>query len=201
MQAVKEGIFDGAEVIYLGAYWPSQLYASRIIPTGTIKKMVGGVADVGVTRDLITFAINSRLELLNQNLPRNLYQATCMNTLYDTSCALVKSSFQTAATVTTGSTAGVIYANLSQATGYFNLGTITFTSGLNSGISRTIKTATQGSPGVVTLIAGFPSTPSPGDTFYIYPGCDKTMQSCINKFKNLSNFRGFPFLPQQENAG
>ena len=31
--------------------------------------------------------------------------------------------------------------------------------------------------------------------FYAYPGCDRTKETCKNKFNNLNNFGGFPFIP------
>jgi uncharacterized phage protein (TIGR02218 family) len=198
LTAVREGVFDGAELTYLGAYWPAGAYANPVIPTGTVKKYVGNVAEVDISRNLATFTINSYLELLNQNLPRNLFQASCVNTLFDASCTLSQSSFQTTGAAGAGSTASTISATLSQATGYFNLGTIAFTSGDNAGVSRTIGTYVSG--GTASVIAPFPSGPAAGDTFKIYPGCNKLQQTCGVKFNNLSNFRGFPFIPQQESS-
>jgi len=198
LTAVREGVFDGAQLVYLGAYWPGGTYANPVIPTGTVKKFVGNVAEVDISRNLATFTINSYLELLNQNLPVNLYQATCVNTLYDTSCTLSQSSFQTSGTTNSGSTISTINATLSQASGYFNLGVITYTSGANEGVSRTIGTYTAG--GVVNVIAPFPNAPAAGDTFDIYPGCDKLLNSCAVKFNNLKNFRGFSYMPAQESA-
>ena len=89
---------------------------------------------------------------------------------------------------------------LSQATGYFDLGTITFTSGVLSGLSRTVQSYIKGIPGTATLLGGFPSAPATGDTFNIYPGCDKLQGTCTNKFNNLTNFRGYPYVPINETA-
>jgi len=198
LTAVREGVFDGAELTYLGAYWPAGAYANPVIPTGTVKKYVGNVAEVDISRNLATFTINSYLELLNQNLPRNLFQATCVNTLFDASCTLSQSNFQTSGTAGGGCTTSTINATLSQTTGYFNLGTIMFTSGENEGVSRTIGTYTTG--GTVNVIAPLPSAPASGDTFNIYPGCSKLQNVCAVKFNNLANFRGFPYTPAQESA-
>ncbi len=30
----------------------------------------------------------------------------------------------------------------------------------------------------------------------LYPGCDRTLSTCINKFNNKNNFLGFPWLPK-----
>lgn len=33
------------------------------------------------------------------------------------------------------------------------------------------------------------------NTVKMYPGCDKNINTCINKFNNLENFRGCPYIP------
>ena len=82
--------------------------------------------------------------------------------------------------------------------GYFNLGTITFTSGPNNGVTRTIKNFTS-LDGVETVVP-FEFTPQSGDTFIIYPGCDKQLATCGGVFGNMANFRGCPFIPSPESA-
>jgi len=80
--------------------------------------------------------------------------------------------------------------------GYFNLGTIAFTTGANAGISRTVKTYLQGASGTVSLIAPFPLQAQAGDAFTLTPGRDKQQTTCQSKFNNLVNFRGFPTCPK-----
>jgi len=204
LSCVRNGVFDGAELIYLGAFWPLNTaggFGKPIVPTGTIKKYVGRVAEVDASRNLATFTINSYLELLNQNMPRNLFQATCVNTLYDGSCGLNQSNFTNTGTALSGSLPWSISTNLAAPSPYsYNLGVITFTSGLNEGVSRTVKQFTAGSPGSITLIAPFPSAAAGGDAFSISAGCTKLQQYCAVSMANLANFRGFPYVPQQEAA-
>ena len=33
------------------------------------------------------------------------------------------------------------------------------------------------------------------DTFSVQAGCDKSKATCISKFGNIDNFRGFPYMP------
>jgi uncharacterized phage protein (TIGR02218 family) len=83
--------------------------------------------------------------------------------------------------------------------GFFTLGVITFTSGANSGLSYVIQDyENPGSGGVITLVRGMLATPAPGDTFTIVAGCDKAYETCINKFSNLANFAGAPWVPTPE---
>jgi uncharacterized phage protein (TIGR02218 family) len=200
--AARQGVFDGATLTYSGSYWPQQAYTPLVQPTGIVIKFVGRVAEVDISKSLVTFTINSHLELLNMNMPRNLWQSGCVNTLYDASCALNQASFGTAGTVASplGANGASFNTTLAQADHYFDLGVVTFTSGANGGISRTVKSYFNGSPGSVFLISPFPNTAQIGDTFTIYPGCDKAQATCIFKFNNLANFRGFPFVPINETA-
>lgn len=198
LTCVREGVFDGAELIYSAAFWPADSgYSRQVIPTGTIQKYVGRVGEVDASRNLATFTINSYLELLNQNMPRNLFSAGCVNTLYDASCTLNQASFASSGLVSSGSTGYSINIITAVSSNYYNLGVMIFTSGVNNGVSRTIKMNTTNN---ITLIAPFPSAPASSDTFTIYPGCDKTQSTCAVKFANLANFRGFPYIPQQESA-
>jgi uncharacterized phage protein (TIGR02218 family) len=192
LSAIRQGVFDGAELTLYRAFMPT--YGNTA--AGTVIMFVGRVAEVDASRSLTTFSINSHLELLNLMMPRNLYQSGCVNTLFDASCTLNMASFGVSGTVLSGSTANVINSTLSQGTGYFNLGQVTFTSGINTGFSRTVQTHTHGSPSSVSLISPFPSAPAPGDAFTIFPGCNKTQSVCSGTFNNLINFRGFPFVPQ-----
>jgi len=36
-----------------------------------------------------------------------------------------------------------------------------------------------------------------GDSIVLFPGCDRTIETCINKFNNLPNFRGVPWIPSR----
>jgi hypothetical protein len=81
---------------------------------------------------------------------------------------------------------------------YSQGGRITFTSGAGNGYTTEIKTGlSAGSPLVnsLQLYLNTPFTISPGDTFDIWPSCDKTPHTCLFKFKNIINFRGFKYLP------
>lgn len=195
-KAIKQGVFDGAEVTFSHAYWPQQAYTNLIQPTGVVTMFTGKVAPVTAGRSSAMFTVNSFTDLLNQNLPRNIYQAGCINTLYDSGCTLNAASFAVSGTVTAGSLANLIGAVLSQATGYFDLGKVVFTSGANNGIARSVKQYIKNTTSTLALMSPFPNIPEVGDTFTVYPGCDKMQATCSSKFSNLANFRGFPFIPE-----
>lgn len=201
LQAVHQGILDGAEVLMHRAYWSLQAWSPLITPTGVIANVfVGRIAEIDATRTLASINVNSHLELLNQNMPSELYQSGCLNTLYGTACTLNQASFAATSTLSAGSTSSILNAALAQATDYFSLGKIKFTSGINNGVWRGIKQYTLGSPSTIALTSPFPLTPSTGDAFTIYPGCDKKQSTCGFKYNNLVNFRGTPFIPEVATA-
>lgn len=194
MTACRFGMLDGADVQLERVF----MATDSDVSAGTVVLFVGRVAEIDLGRSKVIFNINSHLELLSNNMPRNLYQAACLNTLYDAGCTLVKATFAINSTVQAGSTVSTINTTLAQASGYFDLGQVKFTSGVNNGFSRSIKTFVSATS--FTLITPLPFTPTAGDTFTIYPGCDKLKATCTGKFSNIANFRGTPDIPQPETA-
>ena len=74
---------------------------------------------------------------------------------------------------------------------------MTFTSGRNAGVTRTIRT-NEG--GAITVVMPFYYPPAAGDSFEVLPACDKSMHCCKVRFGNLARFRGYPFIPVPETA-
>lgn len=194
LQAIANGYFDGGYVkverLFMSSYGDSNL--------GAMWMFSGRVSEVEPTRFECRLQIKSVLEVLDRPFPRNLYQGGCTNTLFDSGCAVVKATYTTAATTTAGSTKSAVNVTNAQPTGYFDLGTILFTSGQNTGVKRTIASWTTG--GVLNLSLPLPFAPLAGDTFQLVPGCNK-MYSDTNgcpKFSNTARYRGFPYIPRPE---
>jgi hypothetical protein len=80
---------------------------------------------------------------------------------------------------------------LGSATGYFDGGVMTFTSGLNNGISRPVKTY---APGQWTMFVPFPKLAVIGDTYTMVAGCNRSYATCRDTYNNLLNFRGEPHM-------
>lgn len=193
LAAIRAGALDGARVVadkLFTAAWGSAAYA-------TVSRFGGRVAGVELGRTSAKLTVKSDLELLNKKMPCNLYQPSCPNTLYDSSCGLTKASYGAASTVASGSSLSQINCGLAQSAGYFNQGTLTFSSGPNSGLSRTIRSY---SPGVITLAMPLLTPCGVGNTFTAYAGCDRTQATCTGKFNNLVNFRGQPYVPVPEST-
>lgn len=139
----------------------------------------------------------SMTQFLNVKFPRNLYYPPCTYTLGDSECGVILSQYQTNGTVLTGSTKNNILTNLTLADGYLTQGSITFASGSNTNVTRTIKSFAGKQ---ITTILPFQYIPQPGDAFTVCPGCTKSMDCCKTRFNNLNKFRGFPFIPTEATA-
>ena len=170
-------------------------------PVGVVNVFTGRVAEVDIGRTNAVISINSHLELLNVNMPRNLFQAGCRWQLFSPGCTLSASSFAVSGTVAANATGNTFTSNISapNGSGTYALGRVVFTSGQNAGFSRSVRSWVAGSPGTFTLIAPFPFPISSGDAFTAYPGCDKSFGAC-QSFNNISHFGGTPFVPVPESA-
>lgn len=82
------------------------------------------------------------------------------------------------------------------AEGWFTHGVLTWLKGENAGDELAIKLDRARPAGREVWPWQTPRSPArPGDRFSVVAGCDKSAQTCREKFSNLINFRGFPHLP------
>lgn len=193
LQAITNGALDGATVELERAF----AAAPGAAIAGTVLLFVGRVSDTTTESLKSRVIVRSYLELLNTPLPRNLYQPPCGYSVYDTGCGLARATFAVNSSAAAGSTRQVINCALAQASGYFTIGDIRWTSGQNLGVIRTVKSYT---PGVINLAYPLPKNVSVGDTFSIAPGCDKRLTTCDGTFANKARFRATPFVPVPETA-
>lgn len=103
----------------------------------------------------------------------------------------------TVATVTDDRVFAIAVTEPRAVDGWFTYGAVTFESGNNSGLSMEVKGWTQ-STSLVELFITMPFQVTVGDRLRLYAGCDKRLTTCINKFDNVVNFRGFPYVPGQD---
>ncbi len=191
---IAAGGFNGARIQLDRAFWT----LGDTAPRGALLWFSGAVGDIPlVSRIEAQLNVKSDLQLLNIQVPREVYQAQCARSVYDVECTLNPDAFRVNGAATGATTLGRtrFQSNLAQAAGYFDLGTLTFTSGGNNGEKRTVKSHPGG---LVTLLSPLPAVVAIGDTFNVVPGCDGLQTTCITKFNNRSHFKGQPFVPQPE---
>lgn len=192
LRQVKGGVLDGATIRLDRAY----MVAGSTAAEGLLL-FAGRVAEVQTGRTEARLKVKSWLELLNIKMPRNQYQAGCSNALFDSQCGLTKAALGVAGSITGGATATWFPSAIARAAGWFDLGTVTFTSGANAGISRTVRAYAAGA---FAFNLPWPNVPVIGDSFTAWPGCDKNLSTCQTKFGNGARFRGEPFIPIPETA-
>jgi uncharacterized phage protein (TIGR02218 family) len=185
----------GADITLFRAFWGN----ANSAPVGTLLWFKGRTSDIQeITRGHARVLAKSALERLTMKVPRQAYQAQCLNTVYDSNCGVSRAANTTSGAATSASTLGrtQFTTNIGAAAGTFDLGTLTWTSGPNLGVARTVKRQAAG--GVITVLSPLPSAVASGHTFTIVPGCDGTPTVCSGRFSNLLRFRGQPYIPQPE---
>ncbi len=165
---------------------------------GAVGWFKGVAQDIQVGRLSAEITVDDYLALVGiQQMPRQLFGVGCFHQVYDAGCTLAKASFTSTGSVLAVTDAAHFTTNLTQADDYFDLGVITFTSGVNNGFAATVSSYKNAS-GALALRIPFPAPPAAGDTFSIYPGCDLQQSTCTTKFSNLAHFSGQPYIPVPE---
>jgi uncharacterized phage protein (TIGR02218 family) len=78
--------------------------------------------------------------------------------------------------------------------GWFAGGVLTWESGSNAGRSIEVKAWTQAT-GQLDLFLPMGYAIASGYLFRLHPGCDQRLDTCIDRFTNVLNFRGEPYVP------
>lgn len=199
LSACDLGLLDAAHIsLYKGFFnFPAAGQQLDTSP-GIVGPFFAGVIDeVDAGRFMADITIDSDIESLNVSMPRNLVQTGCVHSTYDAGCGLLRSAFTSTGAISGTITANSFHSALAQANGYFDLGVLTFTSGVLNGTSYTVAKHLNAG-GFVQTIVPFAALPSAADTFSIVAGDDKTKTTCVNKFANGGRFRGYRFVPQPE---
>lgn len=190
---VLAGLYDGAQARLFLVDWSDTTKTA-------IKLLKGSIAAITVQDGQYTADVRSLAARLSQSVGELILPTCPVRALGDARCAVTLGPFQfsrTASVVT--SRRAVTFAADAAATGYYDYGKVTFTTGANAGIAREVKAHTlSGGTAVITLQEAFPFDPQVGDTATLEAGCDRTWATCQAKFSNGNNFRGFPHLPGED---
>ncbi|OTU00120.1 hypothetical protein CAT67_11350 [Acinetobacter baumannii] len=194
-QAFHNGVLDGArfklERIFMDAQTPTDTSA------GTLVLFEGRIVEPEFDRYEIKASVVSDVDGLKLQMPRNLYQPGCLNTLFDSACGLRSADFAVNTTIGANSTPNRILCDLSQPQGWFTQGVVEFLEGVNIGIKRTVRLHETGS---LLLTLPLLEMPAIGEAIRVYPGCDKRLETCTNRFNNRARFRGSPYVPVPETS-
>ena len=192
MQALQQKALDAAILQREKAFFANwTLSGAALVPVGAAIMFKGRVAQIdsiGRTSAQVTVAADTTF--LDIDMPRRLLSPQCTHVLYDSGCGIAAGTYSASGTV--GAGASYSFIPWSAASAGYAQGTITFTSGRNSGAERTIVSASSSG---LTLAYPLDHAPAAGDAFTAAQGCDHSMATCQARFGNLANFRGYPFVP------
>lgn len=191
---IHNGLFDGASVLFSRAF---MLTPGAPDVLGAIPLFGGKVGPIDLIGTEATITVKGKVNDLDQNVPRNLFQIGCNHAFCDAGCTLNRASFTS--TFFVGVTPGATFIPWSAAPanpGLYNGGTFALTGGAGAGQRRTISAANSSG-----LFLSYPLAivPAAGDAFTAFQGCDKTFnsgsgQSCTDR-SNTQHYRGFEFVP------
>jgi len=194
-QAFHNGILDGArfklERVFMDMHTPTNTSA------GTLVLFEGRIVEPELDRYEINASVVSDVDHLKLQMPRNLYTAGCLNTLFDNACGLLSADYAVNTSIAVNSTPNRILCELSQPQGWFTQGVVEFLEGKNIGIKRTVRLHESGA---LLLTLPLLDMPEIGEAIRVYPGCDKRLETCTNRFNNRARFRGAPFVPVPETS-
>lgn len=172
-------------------------YADPTQPTIIPDALVIWIGSVNGINQMDELTAKVRCSMLSASLRRGGlrygYQKNCPHVLYaPNTCKVNKEDFRVTGDVLSldGFVIGVDEFSLHDE-GWFNGGFIEYT--IPSGMleRRMILTHT----GSEITIMGLPVGMAVGDTIHAFPGCDRTVDTCVVKFDNLANMGGFPHSP------
>lgn len=191
---IAAGRYDGAKVEQFLVNWdrPSQHIRLKVMEIGEITR-----SDSDFRAELRSVA-----HKLGQTRGR-IYSRRCDADFGDARCGKNLDDFRAVGTVSSApDTTRITASGLGgHAAGAFRYGLLTFTGGVNDGVSADIESHVK-ADGAVTLVfwLPLPAKPVAGDPFSIVAGCDKSFDTCKARFDNVANFRGFPHMPGQDFA-
>lgn len=191
---VADGLFDGALFEVWQVNWSDQTDIPKRVVKGIMSKAT-------LDKSSYTATILTPTARLGQQPLLDTYSPGCRWELGDSRCKVNIAAFQVSGSVTGISGINAVTQlhrrrfkddSRTEADGKFDLGTLTWTSGPNTGRSSEVKTFVDG---VITLWSPMPLPIQPGDEYTMVPGCDKTKNTCKIKYANYINYGGFPDLP------
>lgn len=189
------GRYDGAQVYLYELDWADTAIATLLgrFVIGQVER--GPLAFRAELRSLAA-AVDTRQGRLHTRL--------CdVARLGDARCKLALGPWQGTATVVSAAALEVTVSGLSGlAPSLWTGGTLDWTGGANAGAGGDIRGAADAGGGLtrISLWRAPATTPQPGDTGTATVGCDRTWETCRDRFGNGVNFRGFPHMPGESYA-
>lgn len=121
---------------------------------------------------------------------RARYERSCRHTIFDNRCNVSIELYRLAGTVQYQS------SSLITVTGISAMPTNYYAGGMAKDIDGNYRFIVANDGYTVTISRPFGRSILT-EEIILYPGCDKTMTTCVNKFDNILNYGGFPWIPNK----
>jgi len=151
---------------------------------------VGTVESAAYETDVARLTCLRSSEKVRRQFPRDRYQIKCNFSVYSPAeCGINANSFRDPCVISSVAGDTIVSADFAlRADGWYTAGWLE----VPGGEKRTVKSHVTDT---IVLLRPFRVAPEPGDTLHAFAGDDRTLATCKNKFNNLVNFRGFPYVP------
>lgn len=167
------------------------IWDMHIGETEGLVQWVGQISDINHRKASVQLVCKALSSDATTGL-RLFWSRTCPHILYDNNCAVDKTAF--AVQTTLDSVAGLSLSAAAFAgfdDGYFTGGMVSWFTDYGEFESRGINDHM----GNTLVISGVASGLMAGVALTAYPGCNKTITTCDEKFSNFINYGGIPGMP------
>lgn len=186
---IEAGLWDGATIELAEVNWADVTMGKNVLRYGSI----GEIQHEG---PLYKAELRGLLHKLQNNIGR-IASTSCDALLGDARCKVDLEALRDSGVVTSVADLRSFTASaLAGSADYYAFGEVLWTSGAN--VEARMEVSTHATGGVLELVLEMPHEIEVGDAFTIVPGCDRSKSTCIAKYDNLVNFRGFSFIPGQD---
>lgn len=148
----------------------------------------GRISGSNVKNETVTISCESIYTSILRLGLREKTEWNCQNVLYSAECKVDQPSYRVNDTIgaISGTQLSMNTIGGSYADGWFTGGVIEY------GTTRRFIISHVG--GDLIMSRPFPELQA-GMEVALYPGCDHLMSTCINKYNNIINYKGFPWIP------
>lgn len=198
-KALLLGYLDGATISRdraIATAWADDLSYPWMGVMPMFDGIVAGLSSVG--RQTATISVKSEMNVLDTQMPRDLFRTRCKNQWGDLQCGIDQSVFATTVTIASGAPTATFLPWTGASADYVD-GKVQMDNGDSVVRVRQIQRADATG---LWLVYPLDFLPVIGSTFTAFPGCAGTMTRCEDFHGPtwMDRFKGFPFIPVAESA-
>lgn len=187
---IASGVFDNARAYLFATSWAAPVEDEEPIVASILGKTT-------ISDERYRIEEMALVDALNQSVGQT-YSAACPKTFGGqefAGCKVALGPLTVAGTLTAVTSKAIVRdATRAEAADYFAAGTLAFTSGANAGL-KPLEIKRHEADGTIEVFEPFHYLPAIGDAYTLIPGCRKRLADCRDKWNNVANFGGFPWVP------